>query len=98
MPDVEVTGVDSALKLEMMRVVGFDQIIDYTKVDFTNTGRQYDLIVDARTTRPPSDYVRALNPGGTRHRRRRAMKDLLKVPLFGWWIGSLPARLSHSSA
>jgi NADPH:quinone reductase-like Zn-dependent oxidoreductase len=86
-PDVEVTGVDSGLKLEMMRVVGFDQVIDYTKVDFTNTGRRYDLIVDARTSRPPSEYVRALNPGGTYVTvGGAAMKDLLKVPLFGWWI------------
>ena len=79
--------MDSGLKLDMMRVIGFDHVIDYTKVDFTNTGQQYDLIVDTKTTRPPSDHVRALNPGGTYVTVGGvAMKDLVKVPLFGWWI------------
>ena len=85
--DVEVTGVDSGLKLEMMRAIGFHQVIDYTKVDFVNTGQQYDLIVDTKTTRPPFDYVRALNPGGTYVTVGGVeMKELLKVPLVGWWI------------
>ena len=63
--DVEVTGVDTALKFDMMRRVGFDHVIDYTVEDFTATGRRYDLIIDAKTTRQRSDYVRALKPGGT---------------------------------
>jgi NADPH:quinone reductase-like Zn-dependent oxidoreductase len=63
--DVEVTGVDSALKLEMMRRIGFDHVIDYATEDFTRSGRRYDLIVDTKTTRAAADYARALNPGGT---------------------------------
>jgi NADPH:quinone reductase-like Zn-dependent oxidoreductase len=65
MHDVEVTGVDSALKHKMMRHIGFDHVIDYTKEDFTRNGRRYDLIIDTRTTRSAVDYARALEPGGT---------------------------------
>jgi NADPH:quinone reductase-like Zn-dependent oxidoreductase len=62
---VEVTGVDRASKLEMMRAIGFDHVIDYEKEDFTKNGRRYDLIVDTKTTRWPFTYLRSLNRGGT---------------------------------
>ena len=62
--DLEVTGVDSAEKLEAMRSWGFDQVIDYRTEDFTRNGQQYDLIIDAKTDRTPADYERALNPNG----------------------------------
>jgi len=62
--DVEVTGVDRASKLEMMRSIGFDHVIDYEKEDFTTLGRRYDLILDTKTDRSPFEYGRALNPGG----------------------------------
>lgn len=63
--DVEVTGVDRASKLDMMRSLGFDHVIDYQKEDFTKTGRRYDLIVDTKTNRSAFDYMRALTPNGT---------------------------------
>ena len=63
--DVEVTGVDSAMKLEMMRTLGFDHVIDYTKEDFTKNGQRYDLILDTKTTRSPFVYARSLNANGT---------------------------------
>lgn len=63
--DVEVTGVDSAAKLEMMRAIGFDHVIDYRQEDFTRNGRRYDLIVDTKTTRWPFAYAGSLNRGGT---------------------------------
>lgn len=62
---VEATGVDSTGKLDMMRSAGFDHVIDYTKEDFTGTGKRYDLILDTKTNRSPFDYARALRPGGT---------------------------------
>lgn len=61
----EITGVDSGSKLEMMRSIGFDHVIDYTKEDFTKNGKQYDLILDAKTNRSMFDYARALSPKGT---------------------------------
>lgn len=86
MPDVDVTGVDSALKFETMRRAGFDHVIDYTKEDFTKNGGQYDLIVDTRTTRSPQDYLRALAPGGTYATvGGPEIPRLLAIPLVGWW-------------
>lgn len=42
----EVTAIDSLEKLDLMRSLGADQVIDYTKGDYTNTGETYDLIID----------------------------------------------------
>ena len=85
--DVEVTGVDSAQKFEMMRRIGFDQVIDYTQEDFTKIGRTYDLIVDTKTTRSPSDHLRALKPGGTYATvGGPSIIRLLTIPLVGWWF------------
>ena len=60
----EVTGVDKATKLEMLRSIGFDHVIDYTKEDFTKNGKAYDLILDAKTNRSAFDYARSLNRNG----------------------------------
>lgn len=60
----ELTGVDSADKLDLLRSMGFDHVIDYQRVDFTRSGRRYDLILDTRTNRSPFRYLRALAPGG----------------------------------
>jgi NADPH:quinone reductase-like Zn-dependent oxidoreductase len=61
---VEMTGVDSAAKFAMMRSLGYDHVIDYTKEDFTRNGKQYDLILDAKTNRSMFAYIRTLRPGG----------------------------------
>ncbi len=61
----EVTGVDNSGKLEMMSSLGCDQVIDYTKVDFTKNGQRYDLILDTKTNRSVFEYARALGPDGT---------------------------------
>ena len=60
----EVTGVDNTGKLDMMRSMGFDHVIDYTKEDFTSNGKCYDLILDAKTNRSMFDYAHALCPHG----------------------------------
>lgn len=60
----EVTGVDRDFKLPTLESIGFDHVIDYQQVDFTENGQRYDLILDARTTRSPLRYLKALNPGG----------------------------------
>lgn len=49
--DVEITGVDSGAKLQLMRSLAFDHVIDYTREDFTKSGKQYDLILDATSRR-----------------------------------------------
>lgn len=60
----EVTGVDAGSKLDFMRSVGADHVIDYTARDFTAAGEQYDLILDVVARRPLRHYLRALRPGG----------------------------------
>ncbi|MFN0282039.1 MAG: NAD(P)-dependent alcohol dehydrogenase [Kineosporiaceae bacterium] len=59
-----VTGVDRAHKLETVRSVGADRVIDYTQADFTRQGDAYDLILDIAAHRPMSSYRRCLKPGG----------------------------------
>ena len=61
---VDVTGVDHTTKLDLMRSVGFDHVIDYTQEDFTKNGQQYDLILDTKTNRSLFDYIRVLQPNG----------------------------------
>jgi NADPH:quinone reductase-like Zn-dependent oxidoreductase len=60
----EVTGVDSPNKLDMLRSIGADHVIDYTQEDFTQSGQQYDLILDVVASRSIFDYKRALSPTG----------------------------------
>ena len=60
----EVTGVDKSEKLEMMRSMGFDHVIDYTKEDFTKNGKSYDLVLDVKTNRSIFSYPRVLSRNG----------------------------------
>jgi NADPH:quinone reductase-like Zn-dependent oxidoreductase len=60
----EVTGVCSTPKLDMVRSIGADHVVDYTREDFTRNGRHYDLIYDAVGNRSVFDYMRALSPQG----------------------------------
>lgn len=59
-----VTGVDSTGKLELMRTLGADQVIDYTQQDFTSNGQQYDLVLDISGYHSIFDVRRSLTPGG----------------------------------
>ena len=59
-----VTGVCSTKNVEMVRSIGADHVIDYTRDDFTQAGRQYDLILDNVGNRSFSDCRRILKPDG----------------------------------
>jgi NADPH:quinone reductase-like Zn-dependent oxidoreductase len=60
----EVTGVCSTRNLELVRSIGADHVIDYTRDDFTRGTERYDLIIDIAATRPLRACRRVLTPGG----------------------------------
>jgi NADPH:quinone reductase-like Zn-dependent oxidoreductase len=62
--EAEVTAVCSTRNLDMARKLGADHVIDYTKQDFTQNGRQYDLIFAVNGYHPISAYQKALTPKG----------------------------------
>jgi len=57
--------VDSAAKLDMVRSIGADHVIDYTQEDFTRSGERYDLILDIPGNHSMSELRRSLTPEGT---------------------------------
>jgi NADPH:quinone reductase-like Zn-dependent oxidoreductase len=59
----EVTGVDNAEKLQFMRSLGADYVIDYTREDFTRNGCSYDLILDLAAHRSAFAYQARRYPG-----------------------------------
>jgi NADPH:quinone reductase-like Zn-dependent oxidoreductase len=60
----EVTGVCSTAKVDFVRSLGADHVLDYTKVDYTSTGERYDWIVDTDSHHSILRVRRALRPNG----------------------------------
>jgi len=61
----EVTAVASTRNLDLVKSIGADHVIDYTKEDFTRSGQHYDFILDNVSNHSLSDLRRALTPTGT---------------------------------
>jgi NADPH:quinone reductase-like Zn-dependent oxidoreductase len=61
----DVTGVASTPKLELVRSLGAEEVIDYTRDDFAAGGRTYDVVFDTGGNRPLAEVLRAVAPGGT---------------------------------
>jgi NADPH:quinone reductase-like Zn-dependent oxidoreductase len=76
---VDVTGVCSTRNVDLVRSIGADQVIDYTKEDFTQTEHRYDVMLDLIGNRSLSDCRRALTPRGT--------YVLVGVQDLGRWLG-----------
>jgi NADPH:quinone reductase-like Zn-dependent oxidoreductase len=79
----EVTAVCSTRKVDIVQSMGADHIIDYQKEDFTQNGKQYDLILAANGYNRISDYSRSLNPQGRYVMAGGSMKQLYDVALKG---------------
>lgn len=97
----EVTGVCSTTKVDLVRSIGADHVIDYTKEDFTEGDEHYDVILDNVLSRPLSRLVRALSPkgtlvpnGGQFYKRWIASSGviLIKAPLLSLFV---PQRVRH---
>lgn len=82
----EVTGVDNTGKLDFLRSLGADHVMDYTREDFTKTGKQYDLILDLIAHRSIFAYQRALKPNGTYFFVGGSVATLFQILLLGPWI------------
>jgi NADPH:quinone reductase-like Zn-dependent oxidoreductase len=79
----EVTGVCSTRNLEMVRSIGADRVIDYTRIDFARDGLHYDLILATAGYRSIFDYRRALSPGGRYVVTGGSMAQIFQPMLFG---------------
>jgi NADPH:quinone reductase-like Zn-dependent oxidoreductase len=86
---VEVTGVDSPGKLDMMRSIGYDHVINYKLEDFTKNGKSYDLILDVKTNRSIFDYTRVLSRNGTYVTVGGSLVRLLQTLFLGPWISMI---------
>ncbi|MEQ8671852.1 MAG: NAD(P)-dependent alcohol dehydrogenase [Aggregatilineales bacterium] len=79
----EVTAVCTTKKMDMLRSLGADHIIDYTQEDVTRSGQQYDLILDAAGFRPFSDYKRILSSRGIYVFAGGSTSDLFRTMILG---------------
>jgi NADPH:quinone reductase-like Zn-dependent oxidoreductase len=78
-----VTGVDNAAKLEFMRSLGADEVVDYRRDDFTRPATPYDVILDLVAHRSVFAYRRALAPGGRYRCVGGTVRALLRVTTAG---------------
>jgi NADPH:quinone reductase-like Zn-dependent oxidoreductase len=81
----EVTAACSTRNLDMVRSIGADHVIDYTREDFTRNGQQYDLILAVNGYHPISDYLRALSPDGIYVVAGGSMLQLFQAARQGRW-------------
>lgn len=78
----QVTGVDSTPKLDMLRAIGADSVIDYTQEDFTRSGLTYDVILDVVGKNSLSRMIQSLKPNG----RYIVANPRLSLLFRGLWI------------
>ncbi len=87
-----VTGVDAAEKLDFMRSLGADEVLDHRAHDFTRTAEPYDLVLDLVAGRSVFAYRRALAPGGRYSCVGGSVSALLRVLTIGSIVGPLTRR------
>jgi len=77
----EVTGVCRTAKMDFVRSLGADEVLDYTREDVTESGRPFDLILDVAAYRPVSRYRRIMKPGGRYVIAGGSMGAMIKVAM-----------------
>lgn len=82
----DVTAVDHAGKLDLLRSLGADHVIDYTREDFSKNGQRYDLILDIAATRSVLHFRRSLAPGGRYVLVARSLGGFFQAALLGGLI------------
>ncbi|MCW5876350.1 MAG: NAD(P)-dependent alcohol dehydrogenase [Anaerolineales bacterium] len=88
----QVTGVCRSQNVDLVRSLGADQVVDYTREDFTDTDRPYDLVLDIAGTRPWADYQRVMTPEATlvyigapsKNRLIGPLSRILRLRLAAW--------------
>jgi NADPH:quinone reductase-like Zn-dependent oxidoreductase len=88
----EVTAVCSTKKVEMVRSIGADHIIDYTQTDVTQNGQQYDLILDTAAYRSVFDYLPILTTEGTYVLVGGSTARFFQMMFLGSWISRISRR------
>lgn len=88
----DVTGVCSSHKIDMVRQLGADHVIDYTQTDVTQPSQPYDLIVDTAAYRPFTDYLPAITSGGTYVMVGGSTPAFFRALLVGPWVGKWQQR------
>jgi NADPH:quinone reductase-like Zn-dependent oxidoreductase len=98
----DVTGVCSTRNLELVKSLGADQVIDYTREDFVESGETYDLILAMGGYRPLEDYEKVLLPGGIFVWAGGDLKGLFETMRKGRGLGrktnKILSNLSHHSS
>jgi NADPH:quinone reductase-like Zn-dependent oxidoreductase len=83
----EVTGVDSTTKLDMLRSIGADHIVDYTREGFLQSGETYDVIFDVVGNASLSDILKRLRPGGRYVTAVPHISQILRAQWTAWRSG-----------
>lgn len=92
----EVTGVCRTDKVEMVRSMGADHVIDYKKEDFTQRGEQYNVIFDIAASRPFAECKRALKPKSHYVLAGGSFKYIFQLLLFNRFISDKNGQQFHS--
>lgn len=92
----EVTAVCSGRNVDLVRSLGADRAIDYTKEDFTKSGERYDLILGISGYHPISAYKRALNPEGIYVSIGGDGRQMFQSLFLGPWLSMTGSRKIRS--
>ena len=91
----EVTAVCSTSKVEMVKSLGADHVVDYTQSDPTKPTEPYDLVVDAAAYRPFSDFLDAVTTGGTYVMVGGATSEFFRSMFLGSFVDRFKAKASR---